>query len=262
MGRFVVREYHIPLDRERFAGAGAVTVVLLSDLHGAVYGEGQRDLARAVREAAPDLIVGAGDLLTYGGSPSPALELLYSLAGLCPIFLANGNHETRERLDVGTAPVYAAYEKEAEGLGAVLLRNRKAALVVRGLPMEIAGLETGSASYRRLGAKKLQRAEMEAMLAPPDASRFSLLIAHNPMDFETYAAWGADLTVSGHLHGGYVRLPLLGGVISPQLRLFPKYDRGLFAKGKNTLAVSAGLGDHGPFFRLGNPRELVVLRLK
>ena len=112
-----------------------------------------------------------------------------------------------------------------------------------------------------MGASRLTLPEMCGYLQRPEKEVFSLLIAHNPMDFPVYAAWGADLVVSGHLHGGCVRLPLLGGVVSPQLRLFPKYDRGEFALGKSRMVVGAGLGEHGIGIRLGNPRELPVIKL-
>lgn len=69
----------------------------------------------------------------------------------------------------------------------------------------------------------------EALGAPKEGC-CNVLLAHNPVYFDTYAAWGADLTLSGHLHGGIVRLPLLGGVISPQMKLFPDYTRGCYTK--------------------------------
>ena len=68
----------------------------------------------------------------------------------------------------------------------------------------------------------------EALGAPKEGC-CNVLLAHNPVYFDTYAAWGADLTLSGHLHGGIVRLPLLGGVISPQMKLFPDYTRSLIS---------------------------------
>lgn len=91
---------------------------------------------------------------------------------------------------------------------------------------------------------------------------YTILIAHNPVFFETYANWGAELIVSGHLHGGIIRLPLVGGVLSPQVSFFPKYDKGLFKKGSSVMAVSAGLGKHTIPVRLWNPAELLIINLK
>ncbi len=91
---------------------------------------------------------------------------------------------------------------------------------------------------------------------------FTILLAHDPRHFETYVSWGADLIVSGHLHGGILRLPLLGGVFSPYLRLFPKYDAGIFEKDGKHMVVSRGLGTHHLKFRWFDPPELVIIRLK
>jgi hypothetical protein len=91
---------------------------------------------------------------------------------------------------------------------------------------------------------------------------FSILIAHNPDYFDDYARWGADLTLSGHIHGGLVRLPFLGGVLSPKLKLFPKYDYGYFETGGKRMIITGGLGAHNPKIRINNPPELVIVTMK
>ena len=91
---------------------------------------------------------------------------------------------------------------------------------------------------------------------------FHVLLAHNPTYFETYAKWGADLTLSGHLHGGIMRLPILGGVIAPSYHLFPKYDAGLFRIGNQKMIVSVGLGSHSIKIRLFNPPKIDVITLQ
>ena len=85
------------------------------------------------------------------------------------------------------------------------------------------------------------------------------MLAHHPAYFDAYASWGADLTLSGHLHGGMIRLPFVGGLVSPQMRLFPKYDKGLYTKKGKKLIVSAGLANHTVNIRINNPPELVVI---
>ena len=91
---------------------------------------------------------------------------------------------------------------------------------------------------------------------------YNILLAHNPVYFKQYAAWGADLTLSGHLHGGIIRLPFIGGVITPQAKLFPKYDRGIFEKDGKYLVVSAGLGEHTVPVRIFNPPQLICIEIK
>lgn len=88
------------------------------------------------------------------------------------------------------------------------------------------------------------------------------MIAHNPAHAKAYRDWGADLVVSGHFHGGIVRVPGVGGVITPQLRLFPRYDGGMYQDGKTTFVVSRGIGEHTLPVRLFNTPEVVVLNMK
>ena len=259
MKKFVVREYRISLDEKRFQGCGLVTAVLLSDLHGVWHGEGQKALVKAVKDQNPDLILSAGDLITAGGPCDGVYALMEKLAGTYPVFAGNGNHETKLREEEPES--YEVYEGELKRLGVQMLRNEKANLTIHSLPIEVAGLEIGREHYRRIGAKKVTASEMDGLLPRPSKEKYSILIAHNPVHFGTYRSWGADLTVSGHLHGGYVRLPGIGGIVSPQMRPFPKYDRGLYEESGQYLAVSAGLGDHHMPVRIGNPRELVVLHI-
>lgn len=80
--------------------------------------------------------------------------------------------------------------------------------------------------------------------------------------FEEYTAWGADFTFAGHLHGGFIRLPYFGGVISPQFQLFPKYDHGLYQMDTSSMVVGAGMGNHSGLFRINNPTEIVTVRIK
>ena len=73
------------------------------------------------------------------------------------------------------------------------------------------------------------------------------------------AKYEYDIILSGHIHGGIMRLPYLGGVISPQIRLFPKYSGGLYTINKAKMILSRGLGTHTIRFRFFNPPELVVV---
>jgi hypothetical protein len=100
---------------------------------------------------------------------------------------------------------------------------------------------------------------LEQMIGKPNDDSFRLLLAHHPCYFDAYAGWGADLTLSGHLHGGIVRLPFFGGVVSPQIRLFPRYDKGMYTMDGKKMIVSAGLGSHTIKLRINNPPELIII---
>ena len=81
---------------------------------------------------------------------------------------------------------------------------------------------------------------MEKLVGKPQPGEYHILLAHFPRYFPTYAAWGADLTLSGHNHGGIIRLPGIGGLVGPDPGLFPKYDHGEFTIDGRKMIVSAG----------------------
>ena len=97
--------------------------------------------------------------------------------------------------------------------------------------------------------------------APIEEEKYNILLAHNPNFIESYAKWGADLILSGHIHGGMVRLPVLGGIFSPDTVLFPKYTSGLYEVEGKKLIVSRGLGRGVRGFRLFNKPEMIVITL-
>ena len=86
-------------------------------------------------------------------------------------------------------------------------------------------------------------------------------LTNNPEYFNRYAEWGADLVISGHLHGGMVRIPGLGGMMSPKFKLMPEYDYGMFEYGDSMMLVSRGLGAHTIKVRINNNPELVNLKI-
>ena len=86
-------------------------------------------------------------------------------------------------------------------------------------------------------------------------------MAHNPNYFPVYASWGADVTFCGHIHGGMVWLPVLGGILSPETILFPEYDGGIYQIEDKTMILSRGLGRGRMGVRLFNPPELVCVTL-
>ncbi len=130
----------------------------------------------------------------------------------------------------------------------------------KGMGIRLIGLDLPPIYYRKKKITGLDALAVEGMVGAADRERFNVLLAHSPQYFEAYSEWGADLTLSGHFHGGIIRLPLLGGVISPYLRLFPKYDKGIYrsGRGEGRMVLAAGLGTH-TFPRINNPAELVLL---
>ena len=135
--------------------------------------------------------------------------------------------------------------------------------------MELCALELPLDTYRKLRKSPVTPEEIAQLTGrtvrkPEQKSElpYCILLAHNPAYMDAYKAWGADLILSGHLHGGIVRIPFLGGVISPQAFLFPKYSGELTTEGEQAVIVSRGLGTHTIHLRLFNTPELVSVTLK
>ena len=99
------------------------------------------------------------------------------------------------------------------------------------------------------------------LCAFPKDPRFTVLLSHRPELFPVYAAFGADLTLSGHAHGGQFRLPGIGGLFAPGQGIFPEYTSGLYRIGPAWMAVSRGLGRSEFPLRLGNRPEVKIITL-
>ncbi|MCM1536688.1 MAG: metallophosphoesterase, partial [Clostridium sp.] len=221
-------------------------------------------LLSAIRECRPDFIVVAGDIPT--AKPKKSLDVAVSfmeeLAKEYPVYYGNGNHEHRMKLYPQTyGDMAEKYEEALKKCGINRLVNEHIVLAEYGIV--IYGSEIDRCYYKRFHRRFMDEDYMESILGKCPGGQYGILIAHNPDYFEQYAAWGADLVFSGHVHGGIVRIPFLKkGVASPTLCLFPEYSGGMYKKDKSTMILSRGLGMHTIPIRLFNPGEVSVVELK
>lgn len=257
--KFEITEYEIRSPRLR--GAEGFTFVFLSDLH-ICDPEG---VAEAVREVRPDAVLSGGDMVLAKGRHSTKVpeELLTGLAKEFPVYAANGNHELRMKEE---REVYGdqaeEYQARLEAGGCVLLANRSALLRKGPDRVRIWGLDIPKRYYPKFRRIPMEPSFIRACLGEPSPEEFHLLMAHSPNYPETYAAWGADAVLAGHLHGGTIRLPVLGALMSPDFQFFPKYAHGRFPlPGGCVMMVSSGLGVHSVRLRINDPPELLILRL-
>lgn len=255
--RFVLRSHVVTDPRIR----RKCRAVLLTDLHNKCYGKENERLLAAIRNQNPDFVLIAGDVLTANKKAplKPALELLERLAGEYPVYYGNGNHEQRLR----DYPRYFGkmarqYRNALKRIGIEPLSNRHAALPEFGLV--IYGAEIDMEYYKRFRTRKMPPEYLPRILGQASPDAYTVLLAHNPDYFPQYAAWGADLTLSGHVHGGVARVPLWGkGVLAPSWHVFPKYDGGVFMEKNAVMVLSRGLGSHTIPVRIFNPGELWVI---
>lgn len=207
-----------------------------------------------------------------------ALDFVSRLPQLCPVYYASGNHEQRIKENQENYSLcYEEYRKKLQAKGVRFLENESCDILLGNQQIHISGLElplivnkkfrkadvTAEDVRRCLGEKHTtgnQEKQQETTENFADNS-YHILLAHNPSYMEAYKEWGSDLILSGHLHGGCVRLPGIGGVITPQAFLFPKYSGEMTVEGEQTIIVSKGLGTHTFNVRLFNPAEVIAITL-
>lgn len=257
---FVVKDYTITTNKLNGLN-GELRAVFLSDLHNKSYGKDNEELISAIKAARPDLILITGDMLVAKRHTKydQALPLLTKLPEIAPVYMSNGNHEQRLKDEPEKYGDFSEYKAQLLKAGIHLLENESEYINLYGARIKITGLELHESTYKKIGCPHLTKADMEACVGPADAQSYQVLLAHNPAFFEAYKNWGADLTLSGHLHGGVVRIPGWRGIITPQLRLFPKYSGEMTAEAERVIVVSRGLGTHTVHLRLFNQAEMIVL---
>ena len=238
-------------------------IVMLADLHEHEFGEKNKNLLEKIRAQNPDYIMIAGDLLIKGEylRAEKVIPFLEQLTTIGPVYYAPGNHE--EYLErVCGEKVYGAYLEKLKEIGVTYLANQSVCIKKGTDQIRVTGLHLQKKYFAKFYEPITFEIEHLEELIGKKEGLYELLIAHNPNYLPIYAKWGANLVLSGHVHGGVVILPWVGGVISTTFQLFPKYDFGLFQEGNTKMVLSRGLGVHTIRLRLFNRPEISVITLR
>lgn len=223
-------------------------IVQVSDLHNKMFGDNEKRLIGVIRAEAPDMIVLTGDLIDSRRTDiEAALVFAREAVKLAPVFYITGNHEKR-----------LSEEKYAELIGGL------ERLGVKVLNSELYTVESGKGeSFDLIGLDDgdLRNFALRNIVKKTDQARLQILLAHEPQYAVLYAGCGVDLVLSGHAHGGQVRLPLIGGLYAPGQGVFPEYTAGLYAISDTVMVVSRGLGNSGFPARVFNRPEVVTVTL-
>lgn len=234
-------------------------ILLLSDLHNHSFGYENEKLVSIISEAKPDYITIAGDLLIDDKENlSVAKKLIDRLSEVnIKIIYVPGNHELKYSLKFPES--FRGYLEYLKQKGVIYLDDE----LYETEEITFCGYTNKLNQFKKLSKPyNLTAVEISESLKAPEGDKVNFLVTHNPVYFPEYVKWGADHVVAGHLHGGIVRLPVLGGIISPQTLLFPKYDFGTYYIGKASMTVSAGLGVHTLPIRLFNRPDVTLINLE
>lgn len=238
---------------QKIAGAG-LKIVQLSDLHSKEFAENQHRLVNKVKAVKPDIITFTGDLIDQKRyDENAALSLMKQLVAIAPTYYVTGNHEYWS----------GRFQQLEQGLKAAnikILHNQKEELHLNGTRFIIAGVDDPAVSGEE--AAVTIASELEETLAGVTEQDFILLLSHRPELFSLYEKHDIDLVLSGHAHGGQVRIPFVGGLAAPDQGLLPKYTAGIYEKDGTKMIVNRGLGNSIIPQRLFNTPEIVEINIK
>lgn len=236
------------------SGLDNLKLAVISDVHNKKITPDSR-IFSILKKISPDYIIFAGDMISRTTTDLSSFELLCEkCAEFGDIYLAYGNHEQstpKEILD--------DYIKITEKYNINILDNKSldfGKFELIGLTLDYSVYKNSDGTYRNLTTpdKKM----IDNLIGTKNRDKFTVLIAHNPLFFDVYAEWGANLVISGHMHGGIVQLPVCGGMLSPERSFFPKYTYGKYTIGNSDMIVSSGIGK----FRIFNPADICEITLK
>lgn len=241
-----------------------VRLVVLADLHESLDAANLQKLVTLTEQAGPDLILLDGDMLNGDSADASRLcGLTERLRQIAPVYCAQGNHEIAY-LEAGTSPLL----EELEQAGAAVLEQSYVDLDTGG-GIRLGGLYEYAFALDDFNTCDPDRMDPEVYGFLQDfqaTDRCKILLCHRPDSFvfgEAARTWDVDLVISGHLHGGQVVLPLVGGVFGGDQGWFPRYVHGVYEKENVTLAVTSGLGTQPERLpRFQNPPEVMVLDLE
>ena len=230
-------------------------IAQVSDLHNSEFGEDNETLLAVLRSAQPDIIAITGDLIDSRRTDvATALAFVENALEIAPCYYVTGNHEARLKEE------YASFKAELLNLGVVVLENDSVLLERDGQTVTLLGVQ--DPSFGTDYSPDWDATTMERNLAAFPQEGFRILLSHRPEFMELYSRYEMDLVLTGHAHGGQVRLPLLGGLYAPGQGIFPEYDAGLFEKGDTQMIVSRGIGNSIVPLRFNNRPEVILITLR
>ncbi len=223
-----------------------LNILHITDIHGHNVNSRDNNLWEKAASLEIDAVFITGDLIRYISDEfMPHFKGLKALASRAPTFFVFGNHEAHVRPEIS--------EMMSEA-GVIVLNNESIKMNFDGQVLPIFGFDDGINNFDRA------KAQFNEFVA--NNPGFKLVMSHRPWVFDNIKENGPLLLLSGHTHGGQIRLPFMPTIYAPDKGFLPPYGKGLFRHKNALLYVSSGIG--GTYFplRLFNPPEIVLFSMK
>ncbi|WP_437829792.1 metallophosphoesterase [Niallia taxi] len=246
ISRFTITSHEITGD--------GLKIIQLSDLHSKEFGENQHRLVTKVQALSPDIIAFTGDIIDKDKyDEKTVLSLLKQLKEIAPTYYVTGNHEY-------WSGKYDQLEKIIKPTGVTILHNQREKLQLNGTTFLLAGIADPAISNE--ASAVTVETELAKTLEGVNDQDFVVLLSHRPELFSIYAEHNIDLVLSGHAHGGQVRLPFVGGLVAPDQGFLPMYTAGKYEQDDTAMIVNRGLGNSIIPQRVFNTPEIVEITIK
>ena len=245
--------------------SGSARIVVVSDLHGKEYGRNNSRLLLKISEQVPDAIFVVGDMLSDNDVEngfSKTTKLLTALSDIAPVYFSYGNQEKEYSGDIIDGFVNTITENEI-----IVLDDAFVDCEISGQKIRIGGTMGHAFPFGRTMEEFESSDEYIFLKDMEKTNSPTIVLAHMPDTFIFNGAhnyWSnIDLVVSGHTHGGVVRLPFVGGLYAPMQGFFPEYDYGFYMLGeKMKMVITSGLSGYKFIPRILNLPEICVLNLE
>ena len=257
ISRYTINSDKIPNAFDNFK------ILQLSDLHSKEFGNKNEELIKKIDQENPDVIFMSGDMVnSYDKNFEVFFQLVDNLSEKYSIYYILGNHEENLYDDDINEIINYLKEKNVN-----VINNTKIELTKDNEKINLYGLGYNQKYYTQSGNKygnDMQYTEniISEVLGNVNTNEYNILLTHSPLLFEAYSNWGADLVFAGHIHGGVIIVPFLGGLLSPEEKFFPKYYKGEYTLNNSKMIVNAGLGNGRIPIRMFNRPDVSVVTLK
>lgn len=230
-------------------------IAVISDLHNAKIGKENEKLINMLESTKPDIIAITGDMIdSRHTNIEVSLNFAKEAVQIAPCYYVAGNHESR-------IEDYNDFEKNLSEIGVNILNDKQIKIEKEGQNISLLGVKDATFqkghniySYDVFTDKKLKNFEFKS-------DEYTVLLAHRPEIFDVYSSYDIDLVLSGHTHGGQIRVPFIGSIAVPDQGFFPKYDVGLYTENNTKMIISKGIGNSMVPLRINNPPEIVLVTL-
>ena len=233
----------------------SINIVHISDLHGVTYGENQKLIIDKIKMQEPDLILLTGDIFDDNSSFHGTELFLSGISSIAPTYFVTGNHEYRSKRLDEVMKILELYNIKVLSDEYLNIKVNENDIILAGIGDQVKKIyKNNDYDQEYLMEKNFRELDNE--------NKYKILLAHRPENINLYQKFSFNLILSGHTHGGQIRIPyILNGLFAPDQWFFPKYAGGIYYHENIIHIISRGLFIHPMLPRIFNPPEIVVIKL-